>query len=155
MSKSLICLNIQKAKMAHVNWVRRAGHLVEGIPVQAEFIPFDATECHFGQWFYDEVMKFNVIPELHDILADIENAHNRLHDIYRRIYKIYFVDTAPSWIRSLITNQRKKVTGEMRRTAEHYFKELQRHSDELMKSLDLFEAEVQVVTSEYFSELAS
>jgi len=141
--------------MAHTNWVRRARHLIEGMPVRAEFIPFDATECHFGQWFYDEVMKFNVVPELHDVLADIENSHNRLHDIYRRIHKIYFVDTQPSWIRSLITNQRTKVTEEMRKTAEHYFKELQRVSDELMGTLDLFEVKVQVVTSEYFAELAS
>lgn len=140
--------------MSHANWVRRSKHLIEGLPVGEEFIPYDATECHFGQWFYDEVMKFKVVPELSDTLTEIENKHNELHDIYLNIYKIYFVDTQPSWIRNLITRQRKEVSHQMREIAQRYFKELQRVSDELMKALDIFESKVQTATSEVFAELA-
>lgn len=140
--------------MSHASWVRRAEHLIEGLPVEEKLIPYDATECRFGQWFYDEVMKFKVVPDLSDTLTEIENRHNELHGIYLNIYKIYFVDTRPSWIRNLMTTQRKKVSHPMREIAQQYFKELQRVSDELMKALDLFESKVQVATSEVFRELA-
>lgn len=154
MSKAHICSNIHKASLAHSEWVRRTGHLIEGLPVSAEAIPFDATECRFGTWFYDEVMKFKIEPDLHDVLAEIENIHNRAHDIYRRIHKIYFVDAKPSWIKSLVSNHRKNVTKEMREAALHYYDELQRVSEKLMSQMELLETRVQAATSRYFSELA-
>ena len=154
MSRSAICSKIGEARLSHANWIRRARHLIDGLPVGEEFIPLDSTECHFGQWFYDEVMKFKSVPLFYGTLSEIEEQHSRLHNIYMHIYKIYFVDTKPSWIRSLITRQRKSVSAKMREKAQRHFVELQLVSEELLSALDVFEAKVKSTTSEVFAELA-
>ncbi len=131
---------IRDARASHARWVRRAKHLIEGLPVSEDLIPIDSTACAFGVWLYDEGMRYKTRPELSAYLNSIEKKHNELHDVYLSIYKIYFVDTKPSWFRSLVTKQLKEVSPQKREQAEAYFKVLQEVSDELITTLEDFEA---------------
>jgi len=153
MHKSLIYTKVREARASHANWIRRAKHLIEGLPVGEEFIPINSTACHFGLWLYGEGMKYKSLKNLTDKLTAIEVKHNELHDIYLHIYKIFFVDTKPSWIMSLITTQRKEVSEKNRETAQTHFTKLQRVSDELMHELDNFETMVRAIPDAIFAEV--
>lgn len=93
-----IVKEIRDAYVAHEKWVRRAKHLVENLPVDEKMIPVDSTECQFGQWLYGIGMKYKNISQLSGILHKIEEEHRNLHDIYLRVYKIYFLETKRSWV---------------------------------------------------------
>ncbi len=91
--RSEIIQNLTAAKVAHTKWVRKAKHLVESLPVKEDMIPIDSTDCKFGQWFYSEGIRFKIDDSFSSILGKIEKEHTELHNLYLKIYKIYFVDT--------------------------------------------------------------
>jgi hypothetical protein len=130
---------IRDAHLAHEKWVRRAKHLVENLPVDEKMIPLDSTECQFGQWFYISGIKYKNIPQLTDIIHKIEEYHKELHDIYLNIYKIYFLETKRSWVMSLLTESRKKVSPINQQLALEYYHTMEKVSKSLMDTLDQFE----------------
>jgi hypothetical protein len=137
---------IRQARASHARWVRRAKHLIEGLPISEDMIPIDSTSCEFGMWFYHEGMKFKSNPELLKYLNSIEEKHNHLHDIYLKIYKIYFVDTRVSWYRSILTNKHREVSPNECAYAKVYFDSLEKVSEELLALLEKLEIQLRALT---------
>lgn len=138
--KQQILKEIRDARIAHEKWVRRAKHLVENLPVDEKMIPLDSTECHFGQWIYNHGMRYKSIPALNVIIHKIEKEHRDLHDIYLRIYKIYFLETQRSWAISLIISSRKEVSTRKQEEGLYYYKMIEKTSASLIQALEEFEA---------------
>jgi len=61
MTKAQIQQEVAKAKIAHKRWVKRADHLISGLPVDKEFIPLEATSCGFGKWLYSQGTELHTI----------------------------------------------------------------------------------------------
>lgn len=138
--KRQILKEIRDAHIAHTKWVRRAKHLVENLPVDEKMIPLDSTECQFGLWLYNNAMKYKNIPQLTGILHKIEEDHRDLHDMYLKIYKIYFLETKRSWMMNLVTQSRKEVSPKKQAEAFKYYQILEETSVILIESLETFEA---------------
>jgi len=69
MTKTGILQQIQDAKTAHIRWVKRADHLVSGLPVDKDFIPLESTTCAFGQWFYHDGVKLRLVPSIDNLMS--------------------------------------------------------------------------------------
>ncbi|MBV5335368.1 MAG: CZB domain-containing protein [Sulfuricurvum sp.] len=146
--KKQILKEIRDAHIAHTKWVRRAKHLVENLPVDEKMIPLDSTECHFGKWLYNDAMKYKNIPQLTQTLHKIEEDHRDLHDMYLKIYKIYFLETKRSWMMNLVTQSRKEVPPKKQIEALKYFQSLEKISVMLIESLEKFEAHLRMQKDE-------
>jgi len=131
---------LRDAKKAHAKWVRRAKHLVENLPVTEEMIPLDSTECKFGCWLYEEGMKYKSHHMASHILEAIEETHHQLHDIYLKIYRIYFVESKAGFFqRLLFMDSRKSISPQKQLEALQCCEELKKVSDTLVRQLDTFE----------------
>jgi len=131
---------LRDAKQAHAKWVRRAKHLVENLPVNEDMIPLDSTECAFGCWLYSEGMKYKSHHTTSLVLEKIEETHHELHDIYLKIYRIYFVESKAGFFqRLLFLNSRKSISPQKQLEALQYCDALKKVSDTLVKHLDAFE----------------
>ena len=141
LTKAKILQEISDAKVAHERWVKRAEHLVEGLPVDKNFIPLDPTTCGFGRWLYGDVgKKLRVTKEYQNIIEQIEFYHDKLHDIYKDIYKIYFVlPNERSLLHKIITLNSKKISKREKELATEAYHELRRVSLELKNLLDKME----------------
>lgn len=146
--KRKILKEIRDAHIAHAKWVRRAKHLVENLPVDEKMIPLDSTECQFGIWLYNDAMKYKNIPQLTQILSKLEDDHRNLHDMYLKIYKIYFLETKRSWMMNLVTQSRKEVPQKKQLEALQYYQNLEKASLMLIESLEKFEAYVLIQKDE-------
>jgi len=52
LNKEMILHELNLARIAHEYWVKRAEHLISGMPIEKEFIPLEPDNCGFGKWFY-------------------------------------------------------------------------------------------------------
>jgi len=145
MPRQNILTKLRDAKMAHVKWVRRAKHLVESLPITEEMIPLDSTECAFGCWLYADGMKFKSMPRASSILSAIEKEHSALHDIYLKIYRIYFIETKRGPLSKIFMGHTKKVKLEKQTEALTHFEKLKKVSERLVFEVDNFEKELMSV----------
>ena len=143
MNRSSILQRITEAKKAHFHWVKRAKHLVEGLPVDKEFIPLNPTSCLFGQWFYSEGDMFRQLSKTSTIMEEIEERHNRLHETYSNIYKIFFIlPQNRSFIHKILTLNSRHVSKSEKKKAKTYFKSLKDGSKELIEALNQLEDQI-------------
>ena len=142
--------HLHAAKKAHVKWVQRAKALIEGLPVEKDAIPVDCTECKFGQWFYSEGQNLNAIPSM-DCLHDIETLHFNLHDMYMKIFKLYFGEMNRSFFSKLF-NMKKKVSESDKEVARDYYKQLLEISHELLEVIDRLERRLHAMSKTSFEE---
>ena len=143
MTVSSILQQTNSAKIAHVRWVKRADHLISGLPVEKEFIPLEPTSCAFGQWFYSQGSQLRTLDSLRDILEKIEKYHDELHDTYGKIYKIYFMmPQNRSFLQKLMTFNSKDVTKKEQKEAEEHYKFLEETSETLLFLVDQLEVAV-------------
>jgi hypothetical protein len=144
LSKSTILQELSSAKIAHMRWVKRADHLISGLPVDKEFIPLESTTCGFGKWLYGEVgQKLRLEEEFKSIIEQIEFHHDNLHDVYGEIYKIFFVmPEQRSLLHKIITFNSKKVSEKEKMRAKEYFHSLQKSSTDLIGLLEKLESMV-------------
>ena len=149
MTRAEILQETNKAKIAHKRWVKRADHLISGLPVDKEFIPLDATICGFGKWLYSQGTELRTIEATKFIINEIEHHHDDVHDYYGKIYKIYFlIPENRGLLTKLLTFNSKKVTNKEKEEAKRYFQQLQQSSDELLQLLDKLEIASQHITYE-------
>jgi len=154
MTKAGILQQIQDAKTAHMRWVKRADHLVSGLPVDKEFIPLESTDCAFGEWFYNHGVKLKLIPSIGNLVNRIEHHHNDLHDAYTDIYKIFFVmPTKRSLLQKIFSFNSKDPTPEEKEQAKAHFKYLKRSSEELLAVLYILEERVKALTYEELEDI--
>jgi len=143
MNQYSLLQHVFDAKKAHLRWVKRARHLVEGLPVDKEFVPLKATSCLFGKWLYSEGVVLNQISKTNKLMQKIELMHNELHDTYQNIYEIFFINpNEKSLIHKFFTLNASKVSNNEQEKAKIYFKYLQRASEELMSLLTELEKEI-------------
>lgn len=140
MTRAGILQETTKAKIAHKRWVKRADHLISGLPVEKEFIPLGATECGFGKWLYSQGTKLRMMDSAKNIIDEIEEHHDELHATYSQIYKIFFITPEnKSFLSKVFTLNSKKVSTKGREMAKLYFRQIERSSDELLSLLDKLE----------------
>ena len=150
MNKAETVEHLHSAKKAHVKWVQRAKALIEGLPVEKEAIPVDCTECKFGQWFYGDGQNLNAIPSM-DCLHEIETLHFNLHDMYMKIFKVYFGEMNRSFFSKLF-NLKKTVTESDKEVARNYYEQLLAISHQLIEVIDKLERRLHAMSSDAFEE---
>ena len=140
MTVSSILHQTNNAKVAHIKWVRRINHLISGLPVEEKLIPLDPTFCEFGQWFYFQGSKLRTLDSLKEILEKIEKLHDELHDIYGKIYTIYFLTPHKrTLLHKIITLNNKEVKKEEKEEARNHYDTLIKISRLLISSMEKFE----------------
>jgi Chemoreceptor zinc-binding domain len=137
MNKEATITHLNNAKKAHITWVQRAHALIEGLPIEKEQIPVGCTECQFGQWFYGEGQILGMMPSM-DTLKEIETLHFELHDVYMKIFKIYFSDEDRSLLSKLF-GTRKKVSPLNQEAARDYYNQLKTISEKLIVTIERLE----------------
>ena len=144
LSKSIILQELSNAKIAHMRWVKRADHLISGLPVDKEFIPLEPTTCGFGKWLYGEVgNKLRLDETFKSTIEQIEFHHDNLHDVYGQIYKVFFViPEQRSFLHKMLTFNSKKVSEKEKAKAREFFHSLQKSSTELIALLEKLEIKV-------------
>ena len=148
MNKSETVEHLHSAKKAHVKWVQRAKALIEGLPIEKDAIPVDCTECKFGQWFYGDGQNLNAIPGM-DCLHEIETLHFNLHDMYMKIFKVYFGEMNRSFFSKLF-NMKKKVSESDKEIAREYYNQLLDISNQLLEVIGKLERRLHAMTAEAF-----
>ena len=149
MNKERTLDHLHAAKKAHISWVSKAKALIEGLPVQKEQIPVDCTSCKFGEWFYSDAQVLKRIPGM-DCLSEIEREHFNLHDVYMKIFKIYFDESNISFL-SKMFGTKKKVSEEEQRQAESYYEELRAISIKLVSLIDKLDKRLHVLHAQKFT----
>ncbi len=149
MSKEETLTQLRNAKKAHVKWVQRARALTEGLPVEKEAIPMDSTECAFGQWFYGEGQKIGIMPGM-DCFKEIERKHSELHEVYLKIFKIYFGDVNRSFFSKLF-NLKKKISESEHDIAVEFFAHLKKISEELLGHIEKLERRISAMAEADFN----
>ena len=149
MNKELTLDQLHAAKKAHISWVSKAKALIEGLPVNKEQIPVDCTSCKFGEWFYSDAQVLKRIPGM-DCLTTIETEHFNLHDVYMKIFKIYFDESNLSFLSKMI-GSKKKVSKEEQEQAEFYYQELREISKVLVGLIDKLEKRLHVLHAQRFT----
>lgn len=137
MNKEDTLTHLRNAKKAHITWVHRAHALIEGLPIEKEQIPVSCTDCKFGLWFYGEGQRLNMMPSM-DCLKEIETLHFELHDIYMKIFKIYFTDEDRSFF-SKFFGTRKKISPLQQNVAKEYYVQLKDISEKLVNTIERLE----------------
>ena len=93
MTKNEILTNLDSAEVAHLAWVDKATALVHtSNQITKNEIPLESTSCSFGKWFFGvgQVL-FCIMSE--ELVKNVEQTHQELHNSYHKIFKIYFKDT--------------------------------------------------------------
>lgn len=141
MTHAALLQYIAEAKKAHMRWVKRAEHLISGLPIDKEFIPLDNTECGFGEWLYGPGSKLRLFSQLETTMTRLESEHNAVHEAYMDIYKIYFIIPEDRSLFSKFFNS-NKVNDEDKEQAKVHFKYLKKSSEELLGTLTELEKKV-------------
>ncbi|WP_457747683.1 CZB domain-containing protein [Sulfurimonas sp.] len=127
--------------------MRKAEHLVAGLPVSKEMIPLDATDYGFGRWLYDDGSRLRMISGMSEILDEIEGHHTDLHEMYTEIYTIFFVlPNKKSLLKKIFTFNSKEVTKADKEKAKTYFQSLKKSSEYLLNALNTLERKVNLLT---------
>ncbi|MGD9969096.1 MAG: CZB domain-containing protein [Sulfuricurvum sp.] len=149
MNKEETLLQLQNAKKAHLTWVNRARSLIEGLPIEKEQVPVYNTDCQFGQWFYGEGQRLNRMPSM-DCLKEIETLHTELHEVYMKIFRIYFSDEDRSFLSKLF-GTRKKVSQLHQEIAKDYYDKLRTISEKLINAIERLERRLVALNEQSFA----
>ena len=143
MNIATIMQQTSDAKVAHIRWVKKADHLISGLPVEKEFIPLEPTDCVFGKWLYSQGSQLRTQDSLMHLIEKIEKYHDELHDIYGKIYQIYFMmPQHRTLLQKIITFNSKEVTQNEIKEAKQYYAILEQISEKLLLAIKEFEVNV-------------
>ena len=148
MEKESITEHLRSAKLAHLKWVQRAKSLISNIPIKEEAIPLDYTECAFGKWFYSDAQELALMPGM-DCIKLIEEKHTELHNIYFKIFQIYFSDTNRSFFSKML-KLRKKVSPAEQDIAQQYYEDLENVSKELLGYIERLDRRINALSENFF-----
>ena len=83
--------NIIQRHVDHLLWANQVNQLLTDDKVTELNVQTDPHKCAFGQWYYGEERKKAeaFIPDLKNVLAEIEEPHNRLHASAVEIKKVF------------------------------------------------------------------
>jgi len=153
MNKNEVLDHLRAAKAAHINWVQRAKLLVSGFDIKEDAIPVNSTECKFGKWFYSDAQKLNALQNNPlECMTTIESLHFQLHDIYLKIYKIYYQLESKGFFSKLF-GLKRRVTDEENETAKMYFDEMEQVSKKLLEEINRMERRIVAIGNEELANI--
>ena len=73
--------NLLQREIDHLNWAQKTGEFQRNENLTELAVEKDEHKCGFGQWYYSEDRKKMeaAVPEVQDLLSQIEEPHKRLH----------------------------------------------------------------------------
>ncbi len=149
-TKRDVLKSIRAARRSHVKWVDHAKALVNGLEITKEQIPLEVTSCEFGKWFYcDGQILLSIFKE--EAVELLETKHRELHDVYMKIFKIYF-DTSNRSLLEKLLRRPKKISATEEHTAFKYFSELEEVSKILISYLNIIEKKISSIDEKKFEK---
>ncbi len=153
MDKDQILGQLRAAKAAHISWVQKAKLLIEGFEIDKSAIPVNSTECKFGQWFYSDAQKLNGLRNNSlECMTTVEELHFKLHDVYMKIYKLYYSMDNRGFFAKLF-GKKKKITEDTVRLGREYFSQMEGVSKELLAEINRLERRIIAIPQEEIEEL--
>ena len=153
MEKDDVLSQLRAAKAAHISWVQRAKLLIEGFDIDKSSIPVNSTECKFGQWFYSEAQKLNALRNNSlECMTKVEELHFKLHDVYMKIYKLYYSLEQQGFFAKLF-GKKKKITDDTIRLGKEYYMQMEEVSKELLSEINRLERRIIAIPQEEIAEL--
>ena len=155
MKKEDVLHHLRAAKSAHIKWVQKAKMLINGIEVSEDAIPVNSTECKFGIWFYSDGQILNSLSNNPlECMQSIESLHFELHDIYLKIFSIYFSENKkPGFFAKLFGFNKKNITSIEQEKAKEYFHNMEQISHELLDEINRLERRLLAVSEEKIDAL--
>lgn len=154
MNKIAIVNHLRTAKTAHIKWLQKAKLLINGLPIKEDAIPIDSTECKFGQWFYTEGQRLHNMPNnALECMTRIEELHFAMHDIYLKIFKIFFTQPQTGIFAKIFGSSNKKISEEDLSRGREYFLEMEEVSKGLLDELNRLERRLLAIPEDELNEL--
>ena len=149
MEKESIVQVLSSAKVAHLKCVQKAKSLISGMPINNEVIPLGYKDCMFGKWFYSVGQEISMMPGM-SVMDSIGMKHKELHEIYFKIFQIYFTEDEKSFFSKLLKIKRK-ISSEEQEIAEQYYEELKVTSKELLRLTGKLERRIGALSEDFFN----
>lgn len=140
--------NLHQARTSHIRWVNAIKLLVSGIDVDPKQISLDTVSSPFGKWYYNEAMIFSSGTS-RLVIEEIEMKFIACHDVYTKIYSIFFAKKKGSILGELFGKQTRASSHEME-LGYRYYEEIITLSDQLKNKLRIFEAQILSMDEEKF-----
>jgi len=155
MTKQEVLTHLRSAKSAHIKWLQKAKLLINGIDIEEGSIPVDSTECNFGKWFYSDGQMLNALSNNPiECMQSIESLHFNLHDIYLKIFNVYFsAEKKSGFFAKLFGFNRKKISNAEHDMAENYYNEMEKISKVLVEEINKLERRLLAVSDEKIEAL--
>ena len=155
MEKEQVLEHLRAAKAAHIKWVQKAKLLINGVDIEENAIPVDSTECNFGKWFYSDGQILNALSNNPlECMQQIESLHFNLHDMYLKIFSIYFAEEKKKGFFAKLFGMRKKELSDSEsRLAKTYYAELEQISRDLLDEINRLERRLIAVSEEKIKNL--
>jgi elongation factor P hydroxylase len=135
MDKNEVIATLRNAVRTHKQWVGNAHALIEGVPLDKEKVPLNATECEFGRWYYSDGQKLKKISGF----KEIEISHNNLHKTYTEIFAILFGENRePSFFQKMFGLSRNVAAANRDEAMEKYHV-LEKQSETIIKQIEQLE----------------
>ncbi|MCP4567123.1 MAG: methyl-accepting chemotaxis protein [FCB group bacterium] len=101
-----IAISLHQREIDHLNWAKAVSDLFLDDHMTELSVQTDPHKCAFGKWYYGEGRKQAeaAIPELKDLLAKVEEPHNRLHQTAVSIGEV-FHQVDPGLVKFLIEKE--------------------------------------------------
>jgi hypothetical protein len=155
MEKEHVLEHLRAAKTAHIKWVQKAKLLINGLDIDEGVIPVDSTECKFGKWFYSDGQVLNALSNNPlECMQQIESLHFNLHDIYLKIFTIYFSEEKKAgFFAKLFGMKRKEPSPSELELARGYYNEMEVISKDLLDEINRLERRLIAVSEEKIKNL--
>ena len=155
MKKEEILGHLRAAKAAHIKWVQKAKLLINGLDIDENAIPINSTECAFGKWFYSGGQVLNALSNNPlECMQQIETLHFSLHDIYLKIFAIYFSEEKKvGFFAKFFGIKRKEPSGLEKEKAKQYYLEMEKVSQALLDEINRLERRLVAIPDEKIEAL--
>ncbi|MDD5360016.1 MAG: hypothetical protein PHI02_07085 [Sulfurovaceae bacterium] len=151
-TKELYIKYTQQARAEHVKWVNNIKLLISGVNLDEKVIALNPVESSFGKWYYEKAILLS-FSNSQMVLFDIEKLFLSIHDVYIKIYPIYY-EKNKSIIGSIF-GKRANVSAHETILAEQYYEEIVLISDKLKNKINLLEKILHATSDERFEEFVS
>ena len=148
MNKKEVLSNLRLAKSAHIQWRAHAQAIVAGIPVEQDTVPVIHTSCKFGRWYYGKGQQLDSLSSY----GAIEGPHEMLHQVYMKIYKLYFGAEDRSMLKKLFGSS-DKARRKRQEEADRLLHSLLGISNTLLEAITQLENEIKEMPESEFSSI--
>lgn len=144
MNKHHIIKTIQLAKPEHIEWIKQAHQILDGVPQEQLRKPVECTACNFGKWYYDEGLKLVNIPSL----IELESLHKEIHQTYTALYYMTFDRREKA--RSTLITAGEEVPVIEKKFRRNKLKKLEKKTVEMVIALDKITKKVDAMAERDF-----